>query len=276
MNSAWWWGSPAGGSRPRTSSCFATTTFHRCWWKPPSSHTPTTNCGCGTRRSASMWRRPCTTVSSGSSRSTPCPSRRLDSERRTQNTERRIDNAGCRTQIADGSYTISALCVSCDLRSSRETTSRLMKLTILGKWSPYPPAGGACPGYLVEADGVRILLDCGSGGVSSLHRFGTAFDLNAIVISHLHPDHVTDIYPLRNELAYGRFPDPPPIPVLLFAPAGAARSLAASLPKPESRQEFTAGFTFRALEDGVGNAGGVRLRFVLTSHPLPCHGVEVI
>src|SRR2546422_840776 len=110
----------------------------------------------------------------------------------------------------------------CHLRSSRETTSRLMKLTILGKWSPYPPAGGACPGYLVEADGVRILLDCGSGVVSSLHRFGTAFDLNAIVISHLHPDHFTDIYPLRNELAYGRLPDPPPTPVLLFAPAGAA------------------------------------------------------
>src|SRR3989441_5341202 len=150
-----------------------------------------------------------------------------------------------------------------------------MKLTVLGKWSPYPPAGGACPGYVVEADGVRILLDCGSGVVSSLHRFGTAFDLNAIVISHLHPDHFTDIYPLRNELAYGRLPDPPASPVLLFAPAGAAGYLAACLPKPESRQEFAAGFTFRALEDGVGNAGEVRLRFVMTSHPMPCHAVEV-
>src|SRR3989454_10153194 len=150
-----------------------------------------------------------------------------------------------------------------------------MKLTVLGKWSPYPPAGGACPGYLVEADGVRILLDCGSGVVSSLHRFGTAFDLTAIVISHLHPDHFTDIYPLRNELAYGRLPDPPAPPMLLFAPAGAAGYLAACLPKPESRQEFAAGFTFRALEDGVGNAGQVRLRFVMTSHPMPCHAVEV-
>src|SRR3989475_9429141 len=162
----------------------------------------------------------------------------------------------------------------CSART-RKARHRPMKLTVLGKWSPYPPAGGACPGYLVEADGVRILLDCGSGVVSSLHRFGTAFDLTAIGISHLHPDHFTDIYPLRNELAYGRLPDPPPTPVPLFAPAGAAGYLAACLPKPESRQEFTAGFTFRALEDGVGNAGGVRLRVVLTSPPLPCHGVEV-
>src|SRR2546426_433927 len=182
MNSAWWWGSPAGGSRPRTSSCFATTTFHRCWWKPPSSRTPTTSCGCATRRSASMWRRPCTMASSASLLFTPCP---------------------------------------------------------------------------------------------SLRRFGTAFDLTASVISHLHPDPFTDIYSLRNELAYGRLPDPPAPPMLLFAPAGAAGYLAACLPKPESRQEFAAGFTFRALEDGVGNAGEVRLRFVMTSHPMPCHAVEV-
>ena len=50
-------------------------------------------------------------ASSGFLLSTPCPSRRLDAERRTQNTERRIDNAECGTQIADGSYMISALCL---------------------------------------------------------------------------------------------------------------------------------------------------------------------
>jgi ribonuclease BN (tRNA processing enzyme) len=150
-----------------------------------------------------------------------------------------------------------------------------MKLTVLGKWSPYPPAGGACPGYLLESDGVRILLDCGSGVVAGLHRIVSAFDLDAVVLTHLHPDHFTDIYPLRNELAYGRLPDPPAPPLPLFAPAGAGGYLAACLPKPESRQEFTAGFAFHALEDGVGVVRGARLRFALTSHPIPCHAVEV-
>ena len=150
-----------------------------------------------------------------------------------------------------------------------------MKLTILGKWSPYPPAGGACPGYLVESDGVRILLDCGPAVVASLHRVYTAFDLQAAVITHLHPDHFTDIYPLRNELAFGRLPEPGAAPLPLFSPAGAAGYLAACLPKPESRQEFTSGFMFRALEDGAGEVGGIRLRFVLTSHPMPCHAVQV-
>jgi ribonuclease BN (tRNA processing enzyme) len=127
----------------------------------------------------------------------------------------------------------------------------------------------------VDADGVRILFDCGSGVVASLHRFCTAFDLHAVVLTHLHPDHFSDIYPLRNELAYGRPPDPPAAPMPLFAPAGAGGYLAACLPKAESRREFSESFEFRALEDGVGVVQGVRLRFVLTAHPLPCHAVEV-
>lgn len=150
-----------------------------------------------------------------------------------------------------------------------------MRLTVLGKWSPYPPLGGACPGYLVEAEDVRILLDCGSGIVASLHRFGTAFDLTAVLITHLHPDHFSDVYALRNELAFGRAPAPGAPPVPLFAPANAAEYLAACLPLEKSRRQFSEGFMFHALEDGEGQVGSLRLRFVKTAHPMPCHAVEV-
>ncbi len=145
---------------------------------------------------------------------------------------------------------------------------------MLGRWSPYPPAGGACPGYLLEADGVRILLDCGTGVVANLHRFCTAFDLTAAVITHLHPDHFTDIYPLRNELAFGRYPHTV-APLILFAPGDAVEYLPACLPTPESRQQFLDGFEFRPLEEGTGEVSAVGLRFVRTVHPQPCHAVEV-
>jgi ribonuclease BN (tRNA processing enzyme) len=36
-----------------------------------------------------------------------------------------------------------------------------VRLTVLGRWSPYPPPGGACSGYLIEAAGRYILLDSG-------------------------------------------------------------------------------------------------------------------
>jgi len=148
-------------------------------------------------------------------------------------------------------------------------------LTVLGRWSPYPPHGGANPGYLVEAGGVRLLLDCGSGVLANMHRFCTAFDLAAVVITHLHPDHFTDLYALRAERAYGRVPPPSLPPLPLFAPANAVTFLPGCLPRAESRQEFLDGFDFRPLEAGVGQVGPIALRFVRTAHPEPCHAVEV-
>jgi ribonuclease BN (tRNA processing enzyme) len=36
-------------------------------------------------------------------------------------------------------------------------------MTVLGKSPAWQDAGGACSGYLVEAAGARLLVDCGSG-----------------------------------------------------------------------------------------------------------------
>src|SRR4029077_6322872 len=55
--------------------------------------------------------------------------------------------------------------------------------------------GEACSGYLVSAGGSRILLDCGPGVLSSLLARDAA-PLDAIVLSHLHYDHVADLIPL--------------------------------------------------------------------------------
>ena len=150
-----------------------------------------------------------------------------------------------------------------------------MKVTILGKWSPFAPPGGACPGYLVEADGARLLLDCGNGVIAALHRTGDTHDLAGAVISHLHPDHFSDVYALFNALRFDRYPAPaaPPLPV--YAPAVAPQALPAALPRPESRVEFLERFDFRAIEGGEGTIGPFTLRFAPTLHPEPCHAVEI-
>lgn len=150
-----------------------------------------------------------------------------------------------------------------------------MKLTVLGKWSPYPPPGGACPGYLVEAGETRILLDCGSGVVATMQRFCRAHDLTAAIVTHLHPDHCSDIYTLQNALRFGRYPQPPADPLLLYAPANAQEFLVAALPQQTSRQEFADRFDFRTLEDAIAQVGAVGLRFVPTNHPMPCHAVKI-
>jgi len=75
-----------------------------------------------------------------------------------------------------------------------------MKLTVLGKYGPYPAAGGACSGYLLETNDAKILIDCGNGVLSRLQSFVELEKLDAILVSHLHSDHVSDLYVVRYAL----------------------------------------------------------------------------
>lgn len=48
-----------------------------------------------------------------------------------------------------------------------------------------------------------MLLDCGAGVLGRLQEHVAVDDLSAIVISHLHPDHFSDLVPLRYGRRYG-------------------------------------------------------------------------
>ena len=73
-----------------------------------------------------------------------------------------------------------------------------MKLTVLGNYGPYPNGKGtACSSYLYEENGVKILLDFGSGALANLSSICNPLDIDYIFISHLHFDHTSDIFPFR-------------------------------------------------------------------------------
>lgn len=72
-----------------------------------------------------------------------------------------------------------------------------MRLVVLGSYSAAVPGpGGRASGYLVEHEGTRILLDCGNGVLGELAHHARIPDVAAVVLSHLHHDHVADLYPL--------------------------------------------------------------------------------
>ena len=71
-----------------------------------------------------------------------------------------------------------------------------MRLTVLGGAGGFPPAGGACSGYLVEHDGFRLLVDPGYAIVPRLLGIVPAGAIDAVLVSHGHPDHVADLNPL--------------------------------------------------------------------------------
>lgn len=77
-----------------------------------------------------------------------------------------------------------------------------MKVTILGCSGTYAGPGEACSGYLVQAGGTSVLLDAGAGVLSALQHHTRVEDLDAVVLTHSHPDHWVDAPILRNALRY--------------------------------------------------------------------------
>jgi ribonuclease BN (tRNA processing enzyme) len=109
-----------------------------------------------------------------------------------------------------------------------------VKITVLGKSPSWQDAGGACSGYLVEAGGTVVLVDCGNGVFAKLRQFADYVDVDAVVLSHLHADHFLDLVPYSYALTYA--PRQQPVPVAqypgtddparprLVAPRGARRT----------------------------------------------------
>jgi ribonuclease BN (tRNA processing enzyme) len=87
-----------------------------------------------------------------------------------------------------------------------------MRLTVLGACGAWPEAGQACSGYLVEQDGFRLLVDVGYATMPRLLERIGAEQVDAVFISHGHPDHCADLNPLLRARTL-REDKPAPLPV---------------------------------------------------------------
>jgi len=86
-----------------------------------------------------------------------------------------------------------------------------MRLTVIGCAGSFPGPESAASSYLVQADDEtgrtwRILLDLGNGALGPLQRIIDPAELDAVLISHLHPDHFLDLCGLYVVLHYHPHP----------------------------------------------------------------------
>lgn len=89
-----------------------------------------------------------------------------------------------------------------------------MELTVIGGCGAWPAAGRACSGYLLEHDGFRLLIDPGYAVAPALDPAA----VDAVFVSHGHPDHCADLNPLLRGRVLGDRPVPP-LPVYSLAGA---------------------------------------------------------
>jgi len=145
-----------------------------------------------------------------------------------------------------------------------------MRVTILGRWAPFAPAGGAGTAYLVEACGVNLLLDGGPGSLSRLQEFLDPAELTGVLVSHLHEDHIADLHSLQYAVwtarKTGRLPDPLRIYAPL-EPAEPRRWLEPAIPGLVEVHPLP-------VAEGM-QFGDVRLRWHRTDHPRPCWAVRI-
>jgi ribonuclease BN (tRNA processing enzyme) len=153
-----------------------------------------------------------------------------------------------------------------------------VRITVLGKSPAWQDADGACSGYLVEEDGAGLLVDCGSGVFSKLRRFRDYLDVDTVVVSHLHADHILDLVPYASALTYApRQQQRDPARPRLFVPEGgrdALRRVCGGAGMPEEHVERA--FALREYSpDDVVEVGAMRVRFRRVPHFLPTCAVDV-
>lgn len=70
-----------------------------------------------------------------------------------------------------------------------------MRLTVIGSSPAWPNPGSAHSGYLLQADGSRVLLDCGPGVLARMRETSIWPQVDAVAITHFHLDHWGDLVP---------------------------------------------------------------------------------
>jgi ribonuclease BN (tRNA processing enzyme) len=144
-----------------------------------------------------------------------------------------------------------------------------MQLTVLGRYSPYPAIGGAMNGYLVRHGNTALLLDAGSGVANRLQRYVKIEELTAVVISHLHEDHIGDAHCLRFMMLDAQMKKRTEQKLQIYAPAepaGNHRWL-------EGGEQWQDLHPYDPAQPLV--LGELEITFTQTNHPVPCYAMRI-
>ncbi len=147
-----------------------------------------------------------------------------------------------------------------------------MKLTVVGCSGSFPGPASPASCYLLEADGYKMLLDMGSGALGSLQRYTDVYDIDAVLLSHLHADHCMDLCGYYVARKYRPEGPAPKIPV--YGPADSADRMARAydLPMdPGMHDEFD----FQLFPSGSFELGPFRITTDLLVHPIDAYGLRI-
>lgn len=143
----------------------------------------------------------------------------------------------------------------------------MRQLTVLGSCGAFPEPGRACSGFLVDWDGYRLVLDLGYATLPRLLTHVPDGAVDAVVITHEHPDHCVDLHGLFRMRFYGDG-DRPKLP--LYCPPGVLDRLSGLEPEVDLHRVFDVHPLPGAYRVGPFALTGLRL-----PHYVPAVGIRL-
>lgn len=143
-----------------------------------------------------------------------------------------------------------------------------MKLTVLGCLGAYPYAGQGTTGYLLQTEDFNLLLDAGSSTLLELEKELDPLELDAVILSHYHHDHIADLGVLQ--YYWQLFPTEEP------------KSLLPIYGHTEDEFHFNE-LTMPGVSEGHPyfeseelKLGPFLVTFMKTIHPVPCYAMRFV
>jgi ribonuclease BN (tRNA processing enzyme) len=146
-----------------------------------------------------------------------------------------------------------------------------MEITVLGCGAAFPRAGGACSGFLVSTGDTHVWVDAGNGTFSNLQKHVSYRDVDALVITHGHSDHIADVMPLMYALGFD--PEQEPTSIDVYAPFDIEPTLASPL-GGKSREMFKTVFKFQQMSRKF-KIGPIKFHPFSTKHPAESFGMRM-
>lgn len=143
-----------------------------------------------------------------------------------------------------------------------------IKIRILGCSGGFPGAGSPTSGYLVSYGDRNVLIDCGSGVLSELQKYIAISDIDAIILTHLHSDHISDIQVLKYALQMKKLHHENIHPIIVYSPGTPENQLAAILGDENLN-------VFPIKDKSSIELFGARVFFHQTKHSVECFSMRV-
>jgi ribonuclease BN (tRNA processing enzyme) len=145
-----------------------------------------------------------------------------------------------------------------------------MKVRVIGFYGGYPTSDGGTTSYLLESDNYHLLLDVGSGSLIELQKHFDPLALDAVLLTHYHPDHIADLGVLQHVRLLKTDKNGKKAPVLpVYGHDEDEQAF-----KKTTMEDVTKGISYNH-EESV-DIGPFTVTYMKTKHPVPTYAFRIV